>query len=66
METETFEEIQKMWEDTMPLKSCVICMEMKNLFKWKHYQPDITLLVIFKKKVYQAIISKLGRLLFYL
>ncbi len=41
----------------MILKSCVIGMEMKNFFKWKHYQPDITLLLIFKKKIYQAIIS---------
>ncbi|WP_179864119.1 hypothetical protein [Bacillus thuringiensis] len=57
MKTETFAEIQKMWEDSMTLKSYVIGMEMKNLFKWKHYQPDITLLIIFKKKVYQAIIS---------
>ncbi|HHK5541902.1 TPA: hypothetical protein ACQUHO_004438 [Bacillus cereus] len=57
MKTETFAEIQKMWEDSITLKSYVIGMEMKNLFKWKHYQPDITLLIIFKKKVYQAIIS---------
>jgi len=57
MKTETFAEIQKMWEYSMTLKSYVIGMEMKNLFKWKHYQPDITLLIIFKKKVYQAIIS---------
>ncbi|PFY36488.1 IS6 family transposase, partial [Bacillus toyonensis] len=25
-------------------KRCVISMEKENLFKWKHYQPDIILL----------------------
>ncbi|WP_220398788.1 hypothetical protein, partial [Bacillus clarus] len=29
--------------DTITLKRCVIGMEKKNLFKWKHYQPDIIL-----------------------
>ncbi|PEI31153.1 IS6 family transposase, partial [Bacillus pseudomycoides] len=27
----------------MTLKRCVIGMEKKNWFKWKHYQPDIIL-----------------------
>lgn len=32
--------------DTITLKRCVIGMEKKNWFKWKHYQPDIILLTV--------------------
>ncbi len=32
--------------DTITLKKCVIGMEKQNLFKWKHYQPDIILLTV--------------------
>ncbi len=32
--------------DTIALNRCVIGMEKKNWFKWKHYQPDIILLTV--------------------
>ncbi len=32
--------------DTITLKRCVIGMEKNNLFKWKHYQPDIILVFV--------------------
>ena len=28
------------------LQRCVISMEQENIFKWKHYQPDIILLTV--------------------
>ena len=28
------------------LQRCVINMEQENIFKWKHYQPDIILLTV--------------------
>ncbi len=28
------------------LKRCVISIEQENIFKWKHYQPDIILLTV--------------------
>ena len=28
------------------LQRCVIGMEQENIFKWKHYQPDIILLTV--------------------
>lgn len=27
-------------------KRCVISMEKENIFKWKHYQPDIIVLTV--------------------
>lgn len=31
---------------TITLKRCMIGLEKDNLFKWKHYQPDIILLTV--------------------
>ena len=28
------------------LQRCAISMEQENIFKWKHYQPDIILLTV--------------------
>ncbi len=41
----------KMFFQTWPywyyyLKRCVISMEKENIFKWKHYQPDIIVLAV--------------------